>query len=130
MEKVRYMWNGIKVDGQLYKVWYSFSIHSYQNDNDPHITMYSTSYANRFPEEVHELFTVKNDTDSMTDYFDKDRIRLDRHHPEWERVAEAYIKQEIHQVKMHTRRGLAPDKQEADIETFKTNYAKQLKVAS
>jgi len=130
MEKVRFLWNGIKVAGQLYKVWYSFSIHSYKNDNDPHITMYSTSYSNRFPGEVHALFTVKNDTDSMTDYFDKDRIRIDRTHAEWERVAEAYIKQEIHRAKLNKRRGVDNTRQDTDIEVFRTNYASCLVAVS
>ena len=127
-ETVRYMWNGIKVNGKLSVVWYSFSTHSYQNDNDPHITMYARKYSDNFPGEVRELFTVRNDTDSMTDYFEKDSIRLDRTHPEWERVAAAYVKQQIHNSKMLRRRGdsgslAMADKQDAETEIFKAKYA-------
>ncbi len=128
VEKIRYMWNGIKVDGKLYKLWYSFQTQSYQNDDNPHITMFATSYSNRFPTEIHDLFTVRNDTDSMTDYFDKDSITLDRTHPEWERVTAAYIKQQNHRAKMMGRRGDTYSLQveatiNAETEIFKTKYA-------
>jgi len=130
-ETVRYMWNGIKVDRKLYKCWFSFSVHSYENDNDPHITIYSDSCASRLPSEVHELFEVRNDTDSMTDYFESDSIRLDRTHPEWERVAGAFIKQEIHRIKMFGKRADVYNAdfmsaRNAELEKFKSQYATRI----
>jgi len=131
VEKVRYMWNGIKVDGKLYKCWYSFSVHSYENDNDPHMTIHSDSCASRFPSEVHELFEVRNNTDSMTDYFESDSIRIDRTHPEWERVAAAHIKQEIHRIKVWGKRKDIYNNdfmsaRNAELEKFKTQYATRI----
>ena len=96
---IKFMYNGIKVDGTLHKG--SWSKSGYVKSHMPRkvcfetVTFYSSDYK-RLP---NIGFEVHNNTDSMTDYFEKDRIRFE---PEHERHAEAhaaYILQETRDTK-------------------------------
>ncbi len=69
--KIQFMWNGIKVDGKLYPAWYSDG--HLTNHPEGTITIYAKNYES-FP--LIEGLIVHNDSDSMTDYFEKDRIRV------------------------------------------------------
>ena len=68
--KLQWMYNGIKIDGKLFKGWWSF-FKSIKTGQDG-ITFYSRSYDN-MPDIG---MTVENETDMQTDYFEKDRIRF------------------------------------------------------
>jgi hypothetical protein len=65
----RFVYNGIKLDGELYRGWYSMG--KYRNMPQGTIVIYAKSYAH-FPKIAG--LTIENDTDTMTDYFDTDRI--------------------------------------------------------
>lgn len=68
---VRFLLNGIKVDGgRLVSCWYSVDENS--------VTIYANDYGAQLPR---DYFTVKNDTDSYTDYFCKDSATLTPEHP-------------------------------------------------
>lgn len=68
---IRFYYNGIKVNGgKLIKCWYSLDADS--------VTMYADSYGAALPR---EYFAVRNDSDSMTDYFDKDSAVITAEHP-------------------------------------------------
>lgn len=99
--KTKFMWNGIKVDGRLYRAWYSDSklIGDYP---DGTITIYGKDYKS-FPQILG--LTAQNDTDIMTDYFEKDRIRVtpDNHH--YPAICEAMKKAKEHNKKLWERRG-------------------------
>jgi len=78
--KLQWMYNGIKIDGKLFKGWWSF-FKSIRTGQD-YITFYSRSY-----EKLPDIgMTVENNTDSMTDYFENDLIRFT---PEFKLYAEA-----------------------------------------
>lgn len=83
---VRFLWNGIKYNGDFIKC-------SYSNYVDG-ITIYADT-CERLPR---DLFDVENDTDIYTDYFDDDRARVLPDHPLFRFVAFAYYKQEAHRA--------------------------------
>jgi Fe2+ or Zn2+ uptake regulation protein len=65
------MWNGIKIDGKLYKAHYSEG--ALTNYEEGTLTIYAKEYS-RFPKI--EGLTIYNDSDIMTDYFEEDQIRV------------------------------------------------------
>jgi hypothetical protein len=83
------MYNGIKVDGILYKASYSLLKSSKYPEGT--ITIYAREYIG-FPSI--EGLQIENDTDLMTDYFDKDRIRVTPNNKYYPQVLEAYNKQQ------------------------------------
>lgn len=71
LPSIRFYYNGIKVDGgELIKCHYS------ADENGA--TIYASGYGAELPR---ALFDVRNDTDIMTDYFDKDSATLPADHP-------------------------------------------------
>ena len=94
MAKLRFFWNGIKgSDGKLQSCIYSDSplLHSPAGT----ITIYARHYR-PFSTEVREAFTVENDSDMMTDYFESDRIRVTPTHPLYFHVKAVLIAREAH----------------------------------
>lgn len=89
---IKLFYNGIKVNnGKLQKCWYSKgALHSYPEDT---ITIYAREYC-RFSKEIREVFAVKNDSDSMSDYFENDTIRVIPSHPMYKAVKNAFDAQE------------------------------------
>lgn len=75
-----FYWNGIK-DGkgeQLQRAWYSLGkLNGYPEGT---ISIYARDYSG-FSEKVSDCFRIENDTDTQTDYFDKDTIRVIPAHP-------------------------------------------------
>lgn len=89
---LKFMYNGIKLNGKLYKGSYSKGGYTKQSGipNDT-ITIYARDYED-FPKI--EGLQIKNNSDSMTDYFEKDRIRVTPTNQYYLLVNEAYEKQE------------------------------------
>jgi len=87
------MYNGIKVDGVLYKARYSKSQDA--------IAIYADSYQS-FP--AIDGLTILNDTDSMIDYFEKDTIRVNSNNPHYIDVKDAYNMQCEHDRKWSIKR--------------------------
>ena len=72
---VRIYWNGIKIDGgKLIRCGYSLNNNA---DGAPSVSIYARDY-NNLPR---DLFTVENDSDSYSDYFEEDHARLGPDHP-------------------------------------------------
>lgn len=96
---VKFMWNGIKVDGELYKCWYCGSkLIGYPEGT---ITIYGKHYKD-LPN-IKGL-TVENDSDSMTDYFENDRIRVTPDNPFYNEVRIALNKLVEHNEKRFAKR--------------------------
>lgn len=70
---VKFMWNGIKIDGQLYKGKYSMGPYSEASTlPEGTVTIYmDTSRTPRI-----ENLEIKNESDIMTDYFENDTVRI------------------------------------------------------
>lgn len=90
MKNVKFMYNGIKVDGKLYKGWYSLG--GYRDMPEGTITIYAKEYGDHFP--TIDGLQIENNTDIMTDYFEKDRIRVTPDNKWYHQVLEAYNKQQ------------------------------------
>ena len=73
-ESIKFYWNGIKVNGgKLIRCFYSLD----NNDNPQSVSISARDY-DSLPGDV---FSVRNDSDIYTDYFDSDRTTLDAGHP-------------------------------------------------
>ncbi len=98
----KFLWNGIKVNsGKLQKA--SYSIGNLLNAPEGTITIYASTY-HGFSREVWEAFDVRNDSDSMTDYFEKDRVRVRPDHPLYAQVLKAAQAWDAHHSKMQAKR--------------------------
>lgn len=87
----KFMWNGIKVEGKLYRAHYNKGC--YTNLPKGTITIYMRDYV-RTPKI--EGLQVENDTDIMTDYFDKDSIRVTPDNVFYKEVEQAFLKHQEH----------------------------------
>jgi hypothetical protein len=96
---VKFMWNGIKVDGELHKCWYSIS--TLVGFPAGTITIYGKNYRD-LP--LIEGLTVENDSDSMTDYFENDRIRVTPDNPFYPEVKAALDKLNEHNEKRFAKK--------------------------
>lgn len=90
---IKFLWNGIKVDGKLSPAYY------YKDDK--HITVSCKGYKS-LPE-IKGLF-IENDTDLQSDYFDSDRIRIKPGTPYYFEALTAYNAYETHYQKRVTKR--------------------------
>jgi len=92
--QIRFMYNGLKVGkGKLQKAGYS-----YQEETEisgrkipERVTVYGSVYPG-FSAEVRTELEVENNSDSMTDYFEADRIRLSPDHPRFLDALTAHVK--------------------------------------
>ena len=72
---VRIYWNGIKIDGgRLIRCGYSIDNNA---ENTPSVSIYARDYDDL----PRDLFEVRNESDSYTDYFEKDSAYLTPEHP-------------------------------------------------
>jgi hypothetical protein len=81
---LKFIWNGIKIDGKLYRARYSPGEVVGQPGGT--ITIYAKDYI-RFP--IIAGLTVQNDSDIMTDYHETDRIRVRPDNPHYAAVKAA-----------------------------------------
>jgi hypothetical protein len=90
------MYNGLKVEGQLQKGFYN------RNQDKGHICLNAWSYASTFTQL--EGCTLRNDTDIMADYFDKDRLYIPVTSIYYKDALKAYEQQELKQVQRFGKR--------------------------
>ena len=95
--KVKFMWNGIKVDGTLYRAHYSIGPYTSNSGlPDGTITVYAKDYRS-FPQI--EGLQIENDSDIMTDYFETDRLRIYPGNKYYNDAKAAYEKMNAHNEK-------------------------------
>lgn len=70
--EIKLLKKGIKVNGEYFPAHYSAS----KNNINGQATIYLKNICDRLPENVSEIFHVENDSESNTDYFEADRIRV------------------------------------------------------
>ena len=95
---LKFVWNGIKEDGKLHRAHYSKGY--LKNQPEDTITIYARDYDD-FPQDPDLI--VENNSDSMTDYFEKDRIRVTPSNKYYDEIHQAYLKQEAHNTKRANR---------------------------
>lgn len=106
MATLKFLWNGIKVNGgKLQKASFSMpgSYAPWSGLPEGTITIYAKG-SRRFSAEIGEAFEVQNDTDYMTDYFESDRIRVKPDHPLYVQVLAAVKASDEHHAKMQAKR--------------------------
>ncbi len=101
---LKFLWNGIKVKGELYRSWYSIGnlVSPWPSDT---ISVSARDY-HSFPAEVRACFDVENNTDMQSDYFDSDRLRICSTHPLYSLAKEAHDAAEAHHARRMAKRGL------------------------
>ncbi len=99
---VKFMWNGIKVDGELYRAHYSIGNYT-ESSGIPKetITVYAKDYKS-FPRI--EGLQIENESDIMTDYFETDRIRIAPDNKFYNDALEALKKHQAHNEKRFAKR--------------------------
>lgn len=98
---VKFMWNGIKVDGNLYKAGYNIGPWTRESGlPDGTITVYIDGYK-RLPQ-IPGL-DVYNDSDIMRDYFESDTIRIRPGNPYYDDAKAAFDKRQVHDKAMHEK---------------------------
>lgn len=89
---LKFYYNGIKENGgKLQKAFYSMGGDIGLTGGT--ITIYAREYT-RFSEGVRKEFTVENNSDAMTDYFEEDKIRVASNHEHYPEVLAAFEKAE------------------------------------
>jgi len=94
---VKFMYNGLKIDGKLYKGHWSRN--GYVNAGKvcfETVTFYMRGYED-LP--IVTGFEIHNDTDITTDYFEKDRVRFTPDHANYKDALEAWKLQETRNAK-------------------------------
>ena len=96
------MWNGIKVDGTLYKAHYSTGNYTEASGIPKEtITVYAKDYKS-FPQI--DGLQIENDSDIMTDYFEKDRLRIYPDNKYYSEAKAAYEKMTEHNEKRFAKK--------------------------
>ena len=99
---LKFYWNGIKDNGgKLQRCHYSVS--PLLNYPAGTITIYSRGYSG-LSRGVHEAFTVQNDSDMRTDYFENDRIRVEPSHQLYDDVMAAVKSANAHNAKIYGKK--------------------------
>ena len=103
--RVRFFYNGLKTmdHRKLQKAFYSLQNHDGGNYPRGTVTVYGRNYS-RFTADVRNAFTVKNDTDSQTDYFEQDRFNVPPSHPFYSLVLAGYEAQQAYRGRTDARR--------------------------
>lgn len=122
--EMKWMWNGLKVNGQLFSAWYSLG--TLINDTEESITVYARNYKS-FPRDLN--LEIQNDSDSMTDYFESDRIRVRKNSPLWNDVFAAYQAAKIHSDKMAVKRAANREARRAAFNQKNAEAAAQFQAA-
>lgn len=86
---IKFFYNGIKLNGQNKLIRCFYSLDNSTRESGPCVTIYAKGYGAELPG---DLFTVENDTDIMTDYFDTDSATLTPAHPLYKYARAAALK--------------------------------------
>jgi hypothetical protein len=92
---LKFFYNGVKDNsGKLQKARYHAGPYTPESGlSEDTITIIAREYE-AFSAEIRETFTVVNHTDTQTDFFDRDRIRVSPAHALYPQVKAAYEAQE------------------------------------
>ena len=102
---LKFYYNGIKVDGgKLEKCHYSSGPYTRESGlTDDTISITARDYM-RFSPAVQEAFVVVNKTDTGSDFFDKDRIRVSPSNTLYAQVKAAYEAQRAKRIAQQSTR--------------------------
>lgn len=99
---LRFFWNGIKAsDGKLQAAYFWDS--ELRNYPAGTITISAKNYSG-FSAQVAEAFEIQNHTDSQTDYFEHDTIRVTPTHPLYSQVKASMDARKMRNEKLSQKR--------------------------
>lgn len=101
-KNIKFMWNGIKVDGKLIRAGYSISAGPCNEAGDSEITIYARQCSDSLPTLDSE--TVINNTDIIVDYFERDKMRVSPTSRWYQVVKAAAVKRRKHDLVKYARR--------------------------
>jgi hypothetical protein len=104
MQNIKWMYNGIKINGVLYGGHYTTGGYTPQSGiaNDT-ITFYRRGYSST---PRIEGLNIKNDSDMQSDYFETDTIRIPKDSIHWEDARKAWSLQQIKANARMTKRAI------------------------
>ena len=106
IKKIQFMAHAIKFDGKKAKVWYSKGEYTKESGLPKGtITIYAGGYGDQLP----RALNPQNETDMMTDYFDKDKARIKPDSPFYKKVLKAVKKREEFDEKWAIKRRARAD---------------------
>lgn len=102
---IEFKWNGIKESSHKL-VRCSYSDGELINHPAGTLTIYAKDYGTdgHFGPQMRAAFVVQNDTDTQTDYFETDRIRVVPTHPLYDAVKAAMEAHKAHRARINQRR--------------------------
>jgi hypothetical protein len=100
--KIKFVWNGIKVDGKLHRAWYSVGNLNTLNYPADTVTIYGRDYK---PLPEIEGLKINNDSDMRTDYFENDRVRVLPNNQHYPAIMDAVNQLKAHNDKRWAKRG-------------------------
>ena len=111
--EIKVVFNGIKLNGKLEKAMIS---PYFEKGELKYISVYKDG-CYRFSDGIHSIFKVKNNSDTLTDYFEKDSIRIEKDNQ--------YFKDFVKAALISRQRNLNSYKKRIEKGTVKlTDYAK------
>lgn len=96
---IKFFWNGLRLNGDKCLVKVSYSMDN-QRGLDECVTIHADGYGNQLP---HDIFDVRNESDSYTDYFDTDSATLTPDHPLYKYARYAAVKAELRHLPRHIK---------------------------
>ena len=102
MNEVKFMYNGIKINGKLIKGYWSYGSNNFYNKNIMAMFVAKLDW-NYDPKLLKEKYKDDNDTDIYTDYFDSDSINFYAGDKNLEQIKKAWQKQEIKLINRASR---------------------------
>jgi hypothetical protein len=100
-QKIKFVWNGIRVDGKLVRCFFSTGPYCNASYPDETITVYARSILDNLPRL--EGVTIKNDTDLHTDYFESDTARILPDSKYYNEAKAALDAQRVHEAKIKAK---------------------------
>lgn len=102
--EIKWMWNGIKVDGKLYRCHYGIGPYTIAS-NIPNgtVCVYAKDYFG-FPSLEKANIHIINESDGQTDYFEKDRFYITSDSIHYQNAYNAYKKMTEHFEKLCAKR--------------------------
>lgn len=105
MVNIKFVWNGIKVDGKLTRANYLIGPYMDKGIETGTITVVAKDYAN-LPDIGIEIENHTDEEPNYLDYHDDDKIRIKKGHPFYKDAYKAYLKMEEHYKKMRDKEEL------------------------
>jgi len=92
-EEIKFLYNGVKIDGVLYKCRYSIGPYNEASKLPVGtVTLRAKSYSTDFPEIAGSI--IQNNSDPLSDYHEKDTMRIFPDSPYFKEAMAAYEKAE------------------------------------